>query len=108
MTPAEREKYAEQMKKQYSEQAVQIAETANFTIDETILPGIEIKPPVKDIQRLALIPIRVPTQTELITQVKASRERLQTTAPPVITQEVQKFTATHAGCLRCHRLSCPY
>lgn len=93
MTPAQREKYADSMKKAMSQQVVDMGEKYGIPVDETILPGYEIKPPVKDLTRLALIPSRPPTRTELVQQVQQSRETLKSVMPKADVAEVERFSA---------------
>lgn len=93
MTPAQREKYADSMKKAMSRQVVDLGEKFGIPVDESILPGYEIKPPVKDLARLALIPSRPPTRTELVQQVQQSREQLKSVMPKADVAEVEKFSA---------------
>lgn len=96
MTPAQREKYADSMKKVMSQQVVEMGEKYGIPVDETVLPGYEIKPPVKDIARLSLIPSRPPTRTELVQQVQQSREQLRSVMPKTDVAEVEKFSAQHS------------
>jgi Tfp pilus assembly protein PilF len=93
MTPAQREKYADSMKKAMSQQVVDMGEKFGIPVDESMLPGYEIKPPVKDLARLALIPSRPPTRTELVQQVQQSREQLKSVMPQTDVAEVEKFAA---------------
>lgn len=93
MTPAQRERYTDSLKKAMSKQAVDLGEQFGLAVDETKLPGYEIKPPVKDLNRLALIPSRPPTRTELVQQVQQSREALKSVMPKADVMEVEKFSA---------------
>ncbi|HEY0678159.1 MAG TPA: hypothetical protein VGD17_07725 [Chitinophagaceae bacterium] len=96
MSPAEREKYADSLKKASSGEIIKLAGQYGLSIDETVLPGVEIKPPVKDEARLALIPSRPPTRTELITQVQKSQQQLQSVVPKADVAEIQKFSAAES------------
>jgi tetratricopeptide (TPR) repeat protein len=93
MSPAERQKYTDSIQKANSEKLIGFASQQGLAIDETVLPGIEIKPPVKDIARLALIPSRPPTRTELVAQVQKSKEQLQTVMPKTEVAAVEKFSS---------------
>ncbi|MGB8191435.1 MAG: hypothetical protein WCF67_05925 [Chitinophagaceae bacterium] len=93
MSPAEREKYTDSLKKAMTGQVEKMASDYGIAIDETVLPGNDITPPVKDIARLALIPSRPPTRTELVQQVQKSREQLSSVVPKPTLAEVEKFSA---------------
>jgi tetratricopeptide (TPR) repeat protein len=94
MSPAELEAYKKQMVRQASQQAADMAEQYNLNVNTSILPDVEIKPPVKDIQRLSLIPSRPPTRNELVSQVQQSMQQLQKGIPAPRMEEIKKFTST--------------
>ncbi|MGZ5246277.1 MAG: tetratricopeptide repeat protein, partial [Flavitalea sp.] len=92
MTPAEREAYKQKMIKESSKQAEQIAKQYNLNVNTTVLPGYESKPPVKDIKRLALIPSRPPTRTELVSEIQQSMAVVRKGIPPPRIEQIQQFT----------------
>jgi tetratricopeptide (TPR) repeat protein len=91
MSPAEREKYKQQMQKNLSAQAKQISQKYDIKIDETRLPDFELKPPPKDLQRLAMVPIKAPSRMELMTAVQSSRQQLEKAATAPVIAEVKKM-----------------
>ncbi len=91
MTPAQQRAYAEQMQKKMGQQVGDLADEYGMAIDKTILPGAEIKPPVKDIKRLSLIPSRPPTREQLLQGVETSRQQLQQGLPKVEVEEVKRI-----------------
>ena len=96
MTPAEREAYKEQVIKQQSDAAVTIAKKNNLNVDVTTFPGYEIKPPVKNVAKLALIPSRPPTRQELVSGVQQSIDQLKQGIPAPKMQEIQQFSASQS------------
>jgi tetratricopeptide (TPR) repeat protein len=97
MTPAERQKYGDSLIKAATKNATNMADKYGLALDETVLPGSEIKPPVKDIAKLSLIPSRPPTRTELVQQVQKSQQQLQSVMPKPEVAEVQKFSAQQSA-----------
>lgn len=93
MTPAQRQRYADSMMKAAGKNATAMADKYGMAIDETALPGTTIKPPVKDIAKLSLIPSRPPTRTELVQQVQQSRQQIKTVLPKPDIAEIEKFSA---------------
>lgn len=89
MSPAELAQYKEKMLQQSSNQVKQLAAKGNIGIDEMLLPGFELKAPVKDIKRLQLLPKRPPTFIEMADAVKASRKNLESVTPRAILDEVK-------------------
>lgn len=92
MTPAEREAYKQKMIKESSKQAEQIAKQYNLNVNTAVLPGYESKPPVKDVKRLALIPSRPPTRTELVSEIQNSMAVVRKGIPPPRIEQIQQFT----------------
>lgn len=93
MSPAELEAYKQQMQKQYSAQAKQIAEQANFKLDEMTLPDFKVQLPPKDMKRLSLIPTQPPTLIQLSDMLRTSKQQIETVAKPTVMQEVKKIVA---------------
>lgn len=89
MTPAERQQYAEELKKKYSNPSAQPAmpQSPYGSID------LDVRPPVKDIKRLSMIPIAPPKRTELMQQVQQSKQQLQSVSPKPVVEEVKKYSA---------------
>ena len=96
MTPAEREAYKAQVIKQQSEAAIHIAKTNKLNVDVTQFPGYEMKPPVKDVARLSLIPSRPPLRQELVSSIQQSMNQLKQGIPAPKMQEIQQFSATRS------------
>jgi hypothetical protein len=93
MSPAELEAYKQQMQKQYSAQAKQIAEQANFKLDEMTLPDFKVQLPAKDVKRLSLIPIQPPTLNQLSDMLRTTKQQIETVVKPTVLQEVKKIVA---------------
>ncbi|RXK60592.1 tetratricopeptide repeat protein [Lacibacter luteus] len=94
MSPAELEAYKKKMIQQNTAKAQQMAEQYNLNVNTSILPNVEIKPPVKDVKRLALIPIKPPTRTELVTSLQQSVQQVQKGIPAPAVKEVEQFVAS--------------
>jgi tetratricopeptide (TPR) repeat protein len=94
MSPAELEAYKNQMIKQNSQQAADIADANKLNINKAAMPGLDLKPPVKDVKRLALIPSRPPTRTELVSGIQQSIQQIQKEMPaPKIEAVTQKINS---------------
>lgn len=94
MTPAEQEAYKQQLIKENAQIAENIAEKYNLNVNTDVLPGSEIKQPVKDIKRLSLIPSRPPTRTELVSSIQQSMQIVQQGIPAPKMVEIKKFEAS--------------
>jgi tetratricopeptide (TPR) repeat protein len=94
MTPAELEAYKKKMIQQQTAKAQQMAEQYNLNVNTSVLPNVEIKPPVKDVKRLALIPVKPPTRTELVTSLQQSVQQVQKGIPASTVKEVEQFVAS--------------
>ncbi|MBI1342209.1 MAG: hypothetical protein GC171_04640 [Terrimonas sp.] len=92
MTPGEIEVYKEKLLKQASSQVKDRASMAGIPIDETVLPGFEIQQPPKDLKRLAMIPPKLPSKTELMAGVQQSLQQINAVASPAVRQDVKKIT----------------
>lgn len=90
MSPQELEAYKQQMLKQASGQAKEMAGKNNLKINEMLLPDYEIKPPVKDIKRLSALPLQAPSRIELMNAVAKSKKQLESVAPKEMVEEVNK------------------
>ncbi|QNA44581.1 tetratricopeptide repeat protein [Lacibacter sediminis] len=91
MSPTELEAYKKQMQKQYSAQAKQIAQEANFKIDEMTLPDFKVQLPLKDAKRLSLIPTQPPTLIQLSDMLRTTKQQIETVVKPTVLQEVKKI-----------------
>ncbi|MBL7770896.1 MAG: hypothetical protein JNK20_18105 [Flavipsychrobacter sp.] len=84
MTPEEREAY----KQKLINQASQLAPAA--------FPEMELKPPVKDLKRLSLIPSRPPNRQEITTSLQQSIQQIKKGIPApkieAINQQVESLT----------------
>lgn len=96
MTPAQREAYKEQMIKEQTNAAINIAKENKLNIDITSMPGYELKPPAKDIARLSLIPSRPPTRQELVSDIQQSINTVKQGIPPPKMQEIEQFSAAQS------------
>ncbi len=94
MSPAELEAYKKKMIKETSQQAADIAEANKLNINQANIPGLELKPPVKDIKRLSLIPSRPPTRTEITASLQQSIQQIQKGIPAPKVQEITNITNT--------------
>lgn len=77
MTPEERESYKQQLIKQAS------------AISPQSFPDLEIKPPVKDIKKLSLIPSRPPTRQELTNSLQQSIQQISKSIPAPKVEEIK-------------------
>ena len=77
MSPAELEKYKQQKLKQLSQQVTQLSSQYDIAVDETVLPDYELKPPVKDLVRLSMLPLQAPSMAALSQAVASSRKQLE-------------------------------
>jgi tetratricopeptide (TPR) repeat protein len=93
MSPAELEAYKKQMQKQYSAEAKDIAQQANFKIDEMTLPDFKVQLPPKDVRRLSLIPTQPPTLIQLSDMLRTTKQQIETVVKPTVMQEVKKIVA---------------
>jgi tetratricopeptide (TPR) repeat protein len=94
MSPAELEEYKKKMIQESSQQAADFADANNLNINKAAMPGLKLKPPVKDIKRLSLIPSRPPTRTEITASLQQSMQQLQKGIPAPKMQEITKITQT--------------
>ncbi|MBS1653278.1 MAG: hypothetical protein JSU05_00410 [Bacteroidetes bacterium] len=94
MSPAELEQYKQKMLKQASAEIKDLSTAGDIKIDETVLPDFEIKPPPKDLNRLAMIPLKVPSKMELMAGVQQSLQQIQAIANHAVKQEAQKMATT--------------
>jgi len=96
MSPAELEAYKKQMLKEQTEKAANLIEKNNLNVDVRTIPGYEIKPPVKNVAKLALIPSKPPTRQELINGVQQSVSQLKQGIPAPKMQEIEKFSTSQS------------
>ena len=94
MSPAELEAYKKKMINQYSQQAKQIAEQANFKLNDMDLPDFKIQMPPKDFKRLSLIPKQPPTLIQLSDMLRTTKKQIETAAKPAIVKEVKQIVET--------------
>jgi tetratricopeptide (TPR) repeat protein len=92
MTPAELEAYKKKMIKETSQNAADFADANNLNINKVAMPGLELKPPVKDMKRLNLIPSRPPTRAEITASLQQSMQQLQKGIPAPKMKEITKIT----------------
>ncbi|CAN5758016.1 hypothetical protein BH11BAC3_BH11BAC3_11770 [soil metagenome] len=97
MNPQELAAYKQQLLKKNSQQAKAIAAQYNFKVDETLLPDFVLKPPVKDIKRLALLPVKPPSLIELSAALLQSKKQIENVATLAIVDEVKIITATETA-----------
>jgi tetratricopeptide (TPR) repeat protein len=93
MSPAEQADLKKKMLQQAEGQLKQAASAANIKLDETVLPTTQLQPPVKDLQRLATIPVTPPTRQQLLQNVSKMEAALKTTLTPQAVQKVEEFVA---------------
>ena len=89
MSPAQLEAYKQQLVKQYSAQAKQVAQQANFKLDDMTLPDYKVQLPSKDIKRLSLLPTQPPTLLQLSEMLANTKRQIQTATTPAVLQEVK-------------------
>lgn len=94
MSPAELEVYKKEMLKEQTEIAADLIEKNNLNADVRTIPGYEVKPPVKNVAKLSLIPSRSPTKQELVNSVQQSISQIKKGIPPPKIQKVEQFTAS--------------
>ncbi len=93
LPPSEQEMLKKKMLQQAEGQLKQKADAINLTIDETILPATQIKPPVLDLKRISAIPVTPPTRQQLLQNVSKMELALKKTLPPQTVQSVEEFAA---------------
>lgn len=81
MSSAELEAYKKKMIKQAGDQAAPYTGANNLNINKPSMPGLDIKPPVKDVKRLSQIPSRPPTRTEMLSGIQQSAQILKQGMP---------------------------
>lgn len=94
MTPSQLEAYKQEMQKQLNAKAKQLGNQAGVGIDPIVLPGYDIKPPVKDIKRLSSLPIKAPSRIEMVNEIKASAAKLKAVLSPTIAQSIESELST--------------
>lgn len=94
MSPAELAAYKEKMLKQYSQQAKDLSEQANFKLNDMDLPDFQIQMPPKDFKRLSLIPQQPPTLIQLSDMLRTTKKQIETVAKPEIIKEVKQVVET--------------
>lgn len=94
MTPAQLEAYKQRMIAEAGKKAQDLAEENNLRINQARLPGIELKPPVKDIRRLQLLPSQPPDRTELVSLLRQSAQQMQNDIPVPGVEEIKQLSAT--------------
>ena len=97
MSPAELEKYQAAAVKYQEEKAKQLAKAGNISLDESFLQSTGIQPPVKDVQRLSLIPAIPPSRVELARQMTAMAEGLTKMSSKEDVQNVETYIASHTA-----------
>lgn len=90
---SEQEAFKKKMLQQAEGQLKQKADAINLTIDETILPTTQIKPPVLDLKRISAIPVTAPTRQQLLQNVSKMELALKKAVPPQTVQSVEEFAA---------------
>ena len=94
MTPAQLEVYKQKVIKEATEKALSMADKNNLSIPASQLPGATIKPPVKDVQRLNLLPVQPPTRAALVNSLQQSAQQIQKGIPAPKIQEIQQAVTT--------------
>lgn len=97
MSPEEQAAWKAKMLKAAEEKLKTTAKAANITIDETVLPTTQLKPPVKDLKRLAMIPAAPPTRQQLLSEVSKMESALKTSVAPPVVQQVETFSANRSA-----------
>ncbi|MBP7554718.1 MAG: hypothetical protein KA821_00535 [Chitinophagaceae bacterium] len=82
MTPAELEKYQQKLIRQLEGQAAAFADSAGIVLDESVFESFSIKPPVKDVKKLAGIAVQPPTLPQLVTRALAMEQVLEKMMTP--------------------------
>jgi tetratricopeptide (TPR) repeat protein len=90
MSPAELEAYKQKMLNQYSQQAKDISQQANFKLNDMDLPDFKVQMPPKDLKRLSLIPKQPPTLVQLSDMLRTTKKQIETAAKPQVVSEVKK------------------
>lgn len=94
MTPAQLDVYKQKVIKEANEKALSIADKNNLSIPASQLPGTSITPPVKDVQRLNLLPSQPPTRAALVSSLQQSAQQIQKGIPGPKIQEIQQAVNT--------------
>ena len=96
MSPAEREAYKKKMLREQAEKAANLIEKNNLNIDVRTVPGYDVKPPVKNVARLALIASKPPTRQELVNNVQQSIRQLKQGIPAPKAQQIEQFSVSQS------------
>lgn len=88
MSSAELEAYKQKMINDANKKLAQYSGATGSNTPPSIMKALEIKPPVKDIKRLSLIPSRPPTRSELISGIQKSAQILKEGMPSPKIEEV--------------------
>ncbi len=96
MSPVEQEAYKKKMLKEQTEKATDLIEKNNLNIDVRTVPGYDIKPPVKNVAKLALIPSKPLTRQEMVNSVQQSISQLKQGVPAPKIQQIEQFSASQS------------
>ncbi len=96
MSPTEQAAFKQEMLKNAEQQLKQKAKAANITIDETLLPTSKLVLPVKDVKRLATIPVTPPSRAQLLKDVSKMEAALRSSVPAPVVQKVEEFSASRS------------
>jgi tetratricopeptide (TPR) repeat protein len=94
MSPAELAKYKEEMLKTASAKAKALSSQYDIKIDETRLPDFEIKPPLRDVAKIATLPVSPPSLQSIQTSLEQSRKQIEAVSTPAIDKEVTQLIAS--------------
>lgn len=91
--PSDKTALQQKLLQQKTREALLLDQKANQGIDPLLLPGFELKAPVKDTRRLQLIPLRAPTFIEMTDAIKATKKKLEAVLPKTMVEEVKTIAA---------------
>jgi len=94
MTPAQLEAFKKKMLNEATGKAATPSAQANIQAKTDLLPPGEIKPPVKDIERLRLLPVQPPTRAAIVSSLQASSEQIRKGMPAPKLEEIKQKTNT--------------
>lgn len=104
MTPQQQEAYKQALLKKYSEQAKQLSKQSGIPVNEDLLPDAQWKQPVREVKKLAAIPVVPFSKPELLSYAMDIEKKLLQRAGPsdkhwldTITQSKKAFQQHNAA-----------
>jgi tetratricopeptide (TPR) repeat protein len=94
MTPAQLEAFKKKMLKDATDKAATLSVQHNIPLKSDLLSPGEIKAPVKDLERLRLLPSQPPTRVEIVSSLQASSAQIRQGIPAPKLEEIKQKVNT--------------